>query len=95
MEKMVRHKTHFYIDRGLFRAVSKEVALSKDHYTFFRKEKISGLTNPMYQHLFEDLVGSTMKDYLKKWKMEDDRTWGTDVEIIALATLLNTTVSVY
>jgi hypothetical protein len=34
-------------------------------------------------------------DYVRKVKMDKLGTWGTDVEIIALATLLSTRITVY
>ena len=36
-----------------------------------------------------------MLKYIRDAKMENDKTWGTDIEIFALATALDTPIAVY
>lgn len=40
--------------------------------------------------MFEDIVGKPIDDYLNDTKMENDTVWETEVEILALATFLET-----
>ena len=41
----------------LFRAISKEISLSEEHYSLVRDAAISTLKNPSYQKMFEDIIG--------------------------------------
>ena len=78
----------------LFRAISKEVALSEDHHQNFRRKAVDVIRNQKYKSFFEDALGMGIEDYLLKSAMESFG-WGTDIAIIAFATLLNTPIAVF
>ena len=81
----------------LFRAISYEVTLSQDHHEFFRMSACGILQTDLYQSEFESrhLNNMNVSDYLTTTQMEISGTWGTEVEVIALATLLKTTIAIY
>ena len=78
----------------LFRAVTYEVTLSEEHHPFFRSTACNVLRDKRFKASFEsthipnDLSANA---YIKQSKMEKLGTWGTDIEIIALATVLDAT----
>ena len=55
------------------------------------------LQTDLYQSEFESrhLNNMNASDYLTTTQMEISGTWGTEVEVIALATLLKTTIAIY
>ena len=81
----------------LFRAISYEVTLSQDHHQFFHMAVCGILQNNLYQSQFESrhLNKMNVSDYLMTTQMEVSGVWGTEVEVIALATLLKTTIAIY
>ena len=79
----------------LFRALSKEVTMTEDHYGFFREKALECMQDPKYAPIFEDHLGTSVPTYIAKSKMDIDRTWGTDIEVLALATYLETTIAIY
>lgn len=82
----------------LFRAISYEVTLSEEHHAFFRAAACSILRDERYSSMFEAAHiprQMSVNNYINVTNMEKLGTWGTDVEIFALATLLNTKIVVY
>lgn len=79
----------------LFRAFSKEITLSEEFYSELREATIKVLLDEQFYKYFESYIGKDVNMYLDETKMAEDGTWGTDVEIIALSTLLNTAVAVF
>ena len=55
------------------------------------------LQTDLYQSEFESrhLNNMNVSDYLTTTQMEISGTWGTEVEVIALVTLLKTTIAIY
>ena len=41
------------------------------------------------------LIGSSVEDHLRQNRMDQDGSWGTDVEVAALSHLLGTNIAVY
>ena len=72
----------------LFRAISYEVTLSQDHHGFFRMSHVV-YYKLICINLFElrHLNNMNVSEYLTTNQMEISGTWGTEVEVIALATL--------
>lgn len=82
----------------LFRALSYEVTLSQEHHQFFRVAACNVLRDKRYKASFEANHiprHLSANDYINESKMDSLGTWGTDVEIFALATLLNTRIAVF
>ena len=82
----------------LFRAVSKEATLSEEHHHFFRMAACNTMKDKRYAAQFEGMhipEQLCAKDYVAKAKMDKLGTWGSDVEVIALATLLRTRIAIY
>lgn len=82
----------------LFRAISYEVTLSEEHHQFFRTAACNVLRDNRYKTSFEATHiphNMAANDYIQQAQMDKLGTWGTDVEIIALATLLSTRIAIY
>ena len=82
----------------LFRAISYEVTLSQDHHGSFHMSACGILQTDLYQSQFESrhLNNMNVSEYLTTTQMEISGTWGTEVEVIALSTLLQTTtIAIY
>jgi len=81
-----------------FRAISYEVTLSEEHHLFFRTAACNVLRDKRYKASFESKHipnQLSANEYIKQMKMEKLGTWATDVEIFALAQLLNTRIAVF
>jgi hypothetical protein len=53
------------------------------------------LEDPDYRPLFREFLGMDVGEFLETSKMRRARTYGSEVEIIALSTLLKTPIAVY
>jgi len=79
----------------LFRAISKDVALTEEHHVMVRSLAVKTIQDGRFQQGFSTLIGKNVDEYLEDSKMLEDEVWGTGVDIFALATLLQTPISVY
>ncbi|XP_065682342.1 OTU domain-containing protein 4-like [Hydra vulgaris] len=79
----------------LFRALSQEVCLSQEFYKILRQLAIDTLLKAEYRNAFDAYISKLVLKYISDSKMETDQIWGTDVEVYALATVLNTPIAVY
>jgi hypothetical protein len=79
----------------LFRALSKEVSLTEEYHPRLRRIAINTLMSPRYRSKFEEQIGKSVPDYIRNSKMARNGTWGTDVEVYALATFLETPIAMY
>ena len=76
----------------LYRALSLEVVGTQNYHEQFRAKIVDFvLQNPS---TFEGYVGRDIGDYILEHSLPL-RTWGTDAEIYAAATLLQTSIVVY
>ncbi|XP_065653804.1 uncharacterized protein LOC136080718 [Hydra vulgaris] len=79
----------------LFRALSQEVCLSQEFYKILRQLAINTLLKAEYRNAFDAYISKLVIKYISDSKMDTDHIWGTDVEIYALATALDTPIVVY
>lgn len=79
----------------LFRAVSYIISRSEEYYRLLRAKACETILNfeGVFAPLFADRYQSA-KDYLSSTKMTRNGTYGTDTEVFALATLLQTSIYV-
>ena len=78
-----------------FRAVSKEITGSQSLHTKIREAIIEVFHDEKRKEHLRRYCGTDTNDYLIKTKMAQNGIWATDVEIMATAMLLNTTINVY
>ena len=78
-----------------FRAMSLEITGSQSSHPQVRELTVRFLCDPKHAKAFSNYNGSPIMTYLESNRMADDGTWATDVEILAMATLLQTTIFVY
>jgi len=75
-----------------FRAVSLELTGAEESHHKIRESVVDFMKD---KSAFEGYVGRPIADYLNESKMKEDRTWATDIEIVATATFLQSIVYVY
>lgn len=74
----------------LFRALSYAVCGDEEHYGYFR--------NVIVSYLSFDKVGKQIQpkeNYVTEQEMGNNHVWGTDIEILAAASLFKVTILVY
>ena len=64
-------------------------------YVKLRQFTIDTLLKPEYRTGFEAYLSKSVLKNIRDAKMKNDKTWGTDVKIFALATALDTSIAVY
>ena len=71
--------------------------MSQNHHGFFCMSACGILQTDLDQSEFESrhLNNMNVSDYLTTTQMEISGTWGTEVEVITLATLLQTTTAIF
>jgi len=85
----------------MFRALSRIVSGSQNHYAHMR-EKIVQHLHHIAPLMLEHIVGlpqfnscTSIEEYVKKTKMDIDQTWGTTIELLCFAHLTKTCVFSY
>ena len=78
-----------------FRAISREMGGKEDLHRTIRDAVVSFMRDPGNQSVFEGCTGRPMADYISGTAMNANGTWATDTEIVATATLLQTTMYIY
>ena len=78
-----------------FRAMSLELTGTQSHHQRVRDALVAFLSKPANNSHFCNYIGNDIGLYLETSRMADNGVWATDVEIVAIATLLQTTVFVF
>ena len=78
-----------------FRAISQELKGSARHHGKLRAAVVAALSASQTSERFSGYCGSDVGAYLRASRMATDGTWATDVEIMATAALLQTSIVVY
>ncbi|XP_065319170.1 uncharacterized protein LOC135927147 [Gordionus sp. m RMFG-2023] len=88
--------TERIIDDGncLFRCISKEVCDDECHYDFLRQCILFMRIKDIVEQM-EGFLGEPVDKYLERTGMAQNATYGTEVEIVALATMLKTNIIIH
>lgn len=79
----------------LFRAISKEITLSEEHHALIRKYTVDFIITSPYSPVFSALINGDTSKYVSDSQMDENGIWGTEVEVMALATMLHTPIVIY
>ncbi|CAK9302239.1 unnamed protein product [Gordionus sp. m RMFG-2023] len=79
----------------LFRCISKEVCDDECHYDFLRQQCILFMRSKDIVEQMEGFLGEPVDKYLERTRMAQNATYGTEVEIVALATMLQTNIIIH
>ncbi|XP_041351000.1 OVARIAN TUMOR DOMAIN-containing deubiquitinating enzyme 9-like [Gigantopelta aegis] len=80
----------------LFRAISKEVSGTEKHHRTIRSQVVQVLGDERYSKHFQGYSGHPdMTAYLLASDMDNNAVWATDIEIVAVASMLNTPVVIH
>ena len=78
-----------------FRALSAEITNSQDHHTLIKNALVTFMTSEDTSHIFSNYCGQDIKVHVANSQMSRLGIWGTDVEISAADTFLQTDVFVH
>lgn len=78
-----------------FRAMSLELCGTETYHMRVRKAVVAFLSARANRSMFSSYSGERVQEYLATSGMAKYGTWATDVEIVAMATMLQTTIFVY
>ncbi|XP_065324797.1 uncharacterized protein LOC135931534 [Gordionus sp. m RMFG-2023] len=79
----------------LFRCISKEVCDDECHYDFLRQQCILFMRSKDIVEQMEGFLREPVDKYLERTRMAQNATYGTEVEIVALATMLQTNIIIH
>ena len=80
----------------LFRTLSFIITGSEEQHTLVREAILHHMLQIAHFMLSHLIIGhSSVSEYIQHTSMDQDGTWGTDIEIFTLAHLLNTCIFVY
>ena len=93
----VPHKVNAIAGDGncFFRTISYELCGTAEHHLHVRAAVVQFMSADANAQMFSDYISKTVTTYLCDTQMANDGTWATDVEIVATATLLQTTIYVF
>jgi len=78
-----------------FRTVSYELCGTAEYHVQVRDAIVKFMSSGKNAKMFQDYTSKAVATYLSDTQMNKEETWATDVEIVATATLLKTTIYVY
>ena len=80
----------------LFRTLSFIITGSEEQHTLVREAILHHMLQIAHFMLSHLIIGhSSVSEYIQHTSMDQDGTWGTDIEIFTLSDLLNTCIFVY
>ena len=78
-----------------FRCISRELSGCEENHAMVRDAVVAMMKDSSHHNAFSSYVGRPCVDYLNMSAMIKDGTWATDTEIVATATLLQTSIYIY
>ena len=90
------HTVHTGDGNCLFRTLSFIITGSEEQHTLVHEAILHHMLQIAHFMLSHHIIGhSSVSEYIEYTCMDQDGTWGTDIEIFTLAHLLNTCIFVY
>ena len=77
-----------------FRTISYELCGTAEHHLLLRQAIVKYMSEDKAK-MFSEYINRNVQTYLDETLMHNDGIWAIDVEIVATATLLQTTIYVY
>jgi len=78
-----------------FRTISRELSGTETNHSSLRDAVVSFMCDSSNAPAFQSYVGTLPKTYIQNSSMSENGTWATENEIVATATILQTTIFVY
>ncbi|XP_065316290.1 uncharacterized protein LOC135925052 isoform X2 [Gordionus sp. m RMFG-2023] len=78
-----------------FRCISQEISNSQDNYNYLREKCVAFMRSNDFKLEMEKFIGYPVEEYLIDRNVIGNGVWATEVEILSMATLLQTNILIY